>query len=316
MGQLIQRDPERLKVLGAGRRASTLRSRNRSIRKYLSWLTTFYGILFPDKPEHCSAYLDVKASELCTRRALKEAHRSMGFLELSAGVEKPERVTNMSIYNTIFEELLVSTSPRSSPSSGPRKIISMLKSLEALVSETKTLSFIRIYSWWVLLQNWGILRFSDHRGLRPQDIAITNNTVDAVLSRSKTTCEGLSPERCSFCRDYLLPTPADNNMSCKQQEMRYELGDALQNWFCPWRPPDHAALDSALRQMLCAEPNCVLKYEKSQEIFFGRLVSKGLRCLPARCASTYRQSSAGCCFGVAVRRLLIPLQNPRIHMSS
>ena len=52
MGQLIQRDPEKLKVLRACRRASTFRSRIRTIRKYLSWLTTSSGTLYPDKPEH------------------------------------------------------------------------------------------------------------------------------------------------------------------------------------------------------------------------------------------------------------------------
>ena len=91
MGQLIQRDPEKLKVLGTSRRAATLRSRIRTIRKYLSLLTTSYGIQFPDKPEHCSGYLEGKVSVPCTRRALKEAHRAMGFLELSAGVEEREK---------------------------------------------------------------------------------------------------------------------------------------------------------------------------------------------------------------------------------
>ena len=71
----------------------------------------------------------------------------MGFLELSVGVEEQMRVTNTSIYNTIFEEILVSTSPGRRHRQAPRMFISMLKSREALVSDTTTLPFIRIYSW-------------------------------------------------------------------------------------------------------------------------------------------------------------------------
>ena len=127
MGQLIQRDPEKLKVLGAGRRAATLRSRIQTMRKYLSWLSTSYGILFPDKPEQCSGYLEVKSSEPCTRRALKEAHRAMGFLELSVEIEEHVRVTNTSIYYTIFEEILVSTSPNRPHRQAPRMFISSLR---------------------------------------------------------------------------------------------------------------------------------------------------------------------------------------------
>ena len=41
------------------------------------------------------------------------------------------------------------------------------------------LFYHRVYSWWILLQCWGTLRFSDHRGLRPIMLA-------ARLTRSKT----------------------------------------------------------------------------------------------------------------------------------
>ena len=60
--------------------------------------------------------------------------------------------------------------------------VSMLKSIELLVVDSNVLPFIRVYSWWVLLQNWGTLRFSDHRGLRPGDVKIKDNTLDALLT--------------------------------------------------------------------------------------------------------------------------------------
>ena len=52
------------------------------------------GIVFPKQVEHCSGNLETKASEPCARRALKEAHRAMSFLEHAAGVEEASRVTS------------------------------------------------------------------------------------------------------------------------------------------------------------------------------------------------------------------------------
>ena len=189
--------------------------------------------------------------------------------------------------------------------------ISMLKSLEACVSDTKSLPFIRIYSWWVLLHNWCTLRFSDHRGLRPQDIKITNNTLDAVLSRSKTTgddknvtscpvhvencCFFLNPSWITigwdilrsiapFVRDYLLPTPTDNYMSCKQQVMRYELGYALQHRVLSvatcgagrlFKYPITQHWTLHLGGCFMPSATAVLNYEKSHRDFLGRWSAKG-----------------------------------------
>ena len=150
MGNFIQQDSERLKLLGSGQRASTLRARVRSIRKYIQWLTISKGIVCPKQVEHCCSYLETKASKPCTRRALKEAHRAMSFLEQAAGVEETNRVTCTAIYKTIFEQLLVGRPLRQAP----RMYVSMLKSSELMLVDSNVLPFIRVYSWWVFLPNW------------------------------------------------------------------------------------------------------------------------------------------------------------------
>ena len=60
--------------------------------------------------------------------------------------------------------------------------------------------------------------------------------------------------------------------------------------------PDYV-LDSAFRQMLRAERHCGIEVREISKRFFGRLVSQRLGCLRARCASTHRQSTTGCCVG-------------------
>ena len=105
------------------------------------------GIVFPKRLEHCSVYLKTKASEPCTRRALKEAHRAMSVLEQAASVEDASRVASTAICKTIFEELLVSTSPGRPLRQVPRMYVSMLKSLELMVVDSNVLLSIRVYSW-------------------------------------------------------------------------------------------------------------------------------------------------------------------------
>ena len=47
MGKMIRESPSNIQLLGGGRRAGTLRSRVRSVQKFLGWLITSHGITFP-----------------------------------------------------------------------------------------------------------------------------------------------------------------------------------------------------------------------------------------------------------------------------
>ena len=64
--------------------------------------------------------------------------------------------------------------------------VSMLNSLELMVVDSNVLPFIRVYSWRVLLQNWGTLRFSDHRGVRPPDMKIKDNTTGVIMITNRS----------------------------------------------------------------------------------------------------------------------------------
>ena len=47
MGKLIRENPSNIQLLGGGRRAGTLRSRVRSVQKFLGWLIASHGVSFP-----------------------------------------------------------------------------------------------------------------------------------------------------------------------------------------------------------------------------------------------------------------------------
>ena len=63
MGKLIKENPSNIQLLGGGRRAGTLRSRVRSVQKFLGWLIPSHGITFPTHWRQLTEYLQVRYSE-------------------------------------------------------------------------------------------------------------------------------------------------------------------------------------------------------------------------------------------------------------
>ena len=76
MGKLIRENPSNIQLLGGGRRAGTLRSRVRSVQKFLGWLIASQGITFPTHWRQLTEYLQVRYSEPCVRGSLKLVHSS------------------------------------------------------------------------------------------------------------------------------------------------------------------------------------------------------------------------------------------------
>ena len=69
--------PGSIQLLGAGRRASTLRSRVRAVRRYHIWLALNHDVGYPRELEHATGYLHARQSEPCTRNALWGAIRRL-----------------------------------------------------------------------------------------------------------------------------------------------------------------------------------------------------------------------------------------------
>ena len=116
--------------------------------------------------------------------------------------------------------------------------------------------YLRVYSWWMLVQNYATLRFSDHRGLNPGEVTFREGSFHAHLTRSKTigqdktiTSKPLVIDACcffshrawltrgwsllqgmaNFPRDYLMPAPASHCQSCRKLELRYDASFAMKN---------------------------------------------------------------------------------------
>ena len=125
----------------------------------------------------------------------------------------------------------------------------MLFFLEQLLMNETSSIHLRVYSWWMLVQNWAMLRFSDHRGLNPSQVALREGSFHARLTRSKTigqdktiTSKPLVIDACCFLshREWLTRgwsllqgmanfPRASHCQSCRKLELRYDAAFAMQN---------------------------------------------------------------------------------------
>ena len=133
MGRHLCSQPGNLEMLGGGRRASTLRSRVRELRKFFAWFSVTYEEEFPTTEEHFTGFLRARASEPCNRGALKATHRSFGFLEEVTGMPLSERRTKSKLYDVILRELLSTALPGKPAKQAPRFPIKVLTAVESFV---------------------------------------------------------------------------------------------------------------------------------------------------------------------------------------
>ena len=184
-GKLIRESPSNVQLLGGGRRAGTLRSRVRSVQKFLGWLIASHGISFPVHWRQLTEYLQVRYSEPCVRGALKLVRSSYIFLQEVAGFE--DKLTDSAMYAVSLKELLSQASLGRPPRQAPRFPTILLAAFEDMVLSADKLVFVRVLSWWLWVQSWGTLRFDDHRGLLHRDVILSEMGLQAKFTRSKVS---------------------------------------------------------------------------------------------------------------------------------
>ena len=102
-----------------------------------------------------------------------------------AGID--DKLTDSALYDVTKRELLASASPGKPPRQAPRFPVVTLGALEGNVVSLDTPIFLRVLSWWILLQSWATLRFDDHRGMVPSDLMVSENGLVGKLTRSKVS---------------------------------------------------------------------------------------------------------------------------------
>ena len=116
---------------------------------------------------------------------MKLVHSSYIFLQEVAGVE--DKLTDSAMFAVSLKELMSQASPGRPPRQAPRFPTILLAAFEDTVLSTDKPVFVRVLSWWLLVQSWGTLRFDDHRGLLPRDFIVSATGLQARLTRSKVS---------------------------------------------------------------------------------------------------------------------------------
>ena len=150
-------------LLGAGRRASTLRSRVRALRSLLLWIRERHGLRFYFTPFPLIDYLQELVEQGKSRGSIKAVKSAASFGEYVAGIDERDRVTKSVIFQSLYAEILASASPGAALGPAPRPFITLLWALENAVSDSSLPLFIRVMGWWKCLQAWAALRHDDHR---------------------------------------------------------------------------------------------------------------------------------------------------------
>ena len=83
---------------------------------------------------------------------------------LSTAIPEQGRLTDSAVYVLPKKEILAAALPGGFPKQAPRFPTAVLAALGGVVSDQSVVQYFRIYSWWILVQCWGTLRFFDHRG--------------------------------------------------------------------------------------------------------------------------------------------------------
>ena len=159
------------------------------------------------------------------------------------------------MYAVSLKELMSQASPGRPPRQAPKFPTILLAAFEDTVLSDDKPVFVRVLSWWLLVQSLGTLRFDDHRGLLPRDFIVSSTGLQARLTRSKVSSFdkhlnfrtviihpsayiqrrdwlavgwSLLLEGAPHERDYLLPAPTNNFHGFKTKELKYSTTFAVQ----------------------------------------------------------------------------------------
>ena len=104
MGQFLASQPVNPLTEG-GRRASTLRSRVRGVKRFLAWLALRYELTHPTALSQLTEYLQVRLQEPCSRCSHKKEHIARWCSwRIWPGVSPQDSFTDSPLYIVLYQE--------------------------------------------------------------------------------------------------------------------------------------------------------------------------------------------------------------------
>ena len=181
--------------VGQGRRATTLRRRCRDWEKARRFLVLQLGRAWPRDVGDLLLYIDAMVEGGYAPSAFVGFVSALAFLERGGGVVASGLLHSHGLLTAAIQESRLQAS-RAAPRAvrgAPRLPLAVIAGLERLVVKDGPPTYVRMYAWIRLIKVWGTLRFDDHRGLEPRNVALTEAGLVGTLTRTKTS--GLGKKR-------------------------------------------------------------------------------------------------------------------------
>ncbi len=185
------------KLMAAGRRAATLRTRLLAWRPYREWLQVSRGTTRPRGPEDYTDYLLLRADEPCSRGTLDGVMALFAFLEGVYGRGKGARWIDEPYYVAAAREVRSGLTLRldgTEVHKAMRPTWALMMALESRVMDEDAVAYERVLAWYASVSCWCMLRFDDHRGWITGPLQTDANGWMWDLVRTKTTGRGKSSE--------------------------------------------------------------------------------------------------------------------------
>ena len=242
------------RTLCRGLRTGTLRKRARDAKRLVSYMRTAHNTEWPTEGVEVMDYLVARASEPCGKSILPGIQTTLYFFEKSGGVQHQDMLSKDPVIENMIEGLQADiVKGQACPVAAPREPIMFTAVRERVVLDESRPLYHRAYAWWKNVQSWATLRFSDHVGLAPAALRMSDGALRGDLVRTKTTgidkkvgsrafivsslCYVEKPSWLAvgyeiwrgfhFERDYFLPMPSADMQSVAPLEARYMDASAM-----------------------------------------------------------------------------------------
>ncbi len=185
------------KLLAAGRRAATLRSRLLTWKPFRSWMRSTRGTTRPRGPEDYIEYLLLRADEPCSRGTLDGVLALFSFIEGLYGRGKGARWVDTPYYQSAAKEIRSGLTLRldgKEVRKALRPTWELLTGLERMVMDVDAAMYERVLAWYATVSSWCMFRFDDHRGWITGSLNSDPQGWTWDLVRTKTTGRGKASE--------------------------------------------------------------------------------------------------------------------------
>ena len=178
--------------IAKGRRASTLRKHVKTCQRVAKWLSSVYGISWPNQPSQLASYIEAMLAEPCARSFPESVYRTFIFLEFSGEVAQHEQIHRAPAIQNCLEEAKLVLEAKEIRAKRQANImpVALAVALENFVCDNFGRDYDRCYAWYRLVKLWSGMRFSDTQGIPSRTVMLEDFGLKAEIYRSKTSGPG------------------------------------------------------------------------------------------------------------------------------